>query len=316
MEARANAVNDRVDSRLRELGADWSNDRRDFDIRVRRLLELWSIAKKSISEEFAAALRSDLVAAAQWAYRLFDCDFEELALRIGNDDFEPELSLGAALTPVSEDARRIASNVLPHFVESFNVMCSRAALSVDDIAAFNKYLESHDLGSWHLEFGALIREMRDPTDTTFEKRFLHLRSLALLLEALLAPLVEERGTAEDVARLKHRNIKESMKVFLGGRNDWRAVLWQCVATNWELTRVREGNFAERLAALTSTDVNLCYDHPEQTAMARCILLQSASRNFGSHRFTNDRELLDRHFGDMLTSVVYCAIFYWKVSYAQ
>lgn len=312
-EERAEVVKQRVAGKLREHGAKWIEEEEDYLGRVRLLLELWAWAKKHVSEQFASVVRADLVAAVQWAYRLYDCDFRAFAERVGGNDFDPSLSLGAALTPVSDDARKTATNVLPQFVESFKQVCPRAALEASDAGAFVDYLEANELGSWLLEFGTLIAEMRKPTDSTLDKRFLHLRSLAILLEALLQPLVRTRGTPEDAARLAHWNVRESMKVFLGGRRDWRDVLWQCVSANWELTQVRNDEFANRLAALTDNNAVLCAAHPEHTTMARRILLQVALRNFGSHRFTNDRELLDQHFGDLFSSVVYCALFYWKVA---
>jgi hypothetical protein len=313
LEERVGVVNQRVDGRLRELGARWIADQDDYLGRVRLLLELWGLAKKHVSEDFADAVRADLVAAVHWAYRLYDCDFRTLAERVGNDAFDRSLSLGAAITPVSDDARTTANFVLPQFVESFNTICPMVALQPSEASAFVDYLEEHELGSWLLEFGILVSEMRKPTDSTLAKRFLHLRSLAILLESLLQALVQERGTAEDAARLAHWNIKQSMKVFLGGRGDWRAVVWECIHANWELTQVRNDEFANRLASLTDGNAALCANHPEHTSVVRCILLQVALRNFGSHRFTNDRDLLEQYFGDLFSSVVYCAFFYWKVA---
>jgi hypothetical protein len=313
LEERSRLVDERVNQRLRDLGARWIEDETDFLNRLKFLVKLWAWAEERVSDEMADTIRDDLVAAVQWAYRLYDYDFRALAERVGDDAFDRRANLSAALTPVSDDARRTSRSVLPQFAESFNTICPLAGLQQTETSAFIDYLEAHELGSWMIEFGTLITEMRKPTDSTLNKRFLHLRSLAILLEALLQPLVEANGNSDDAKRLAHWNIKESMKVFLGGRRDWRAVLWQCVSANWELTQVKNDEFANRLETLTDRDAVLCEGHPEHTAMARCILLQVALRNFGSHRFTNDRELLEQYFGDLFSSVVYCALFYWKVA---
>jgi hypothetical protein len=309
IDARAVAETARVRERCQTLGRTWLEDRAGFAARVRMLVELWTLASQASAAKFSATIEEDLWAAVRWAGFMNGDDLLTVDRTVGT--VPPwHTTVLQVLRPTWSAARTSVDRYLPALVESFNREMGVVRLDAGDRERFEEFLERTELQAWFLEFSGLMSELQSPTDASRDRRFLHLRSLANLVEPILVALADARGTDVDRAKMTKGEVKEPMKAFLSDRRtDWRARLWEIVNENWPLTRTtREHPLSGQLDAIAAAA-----SEPPLTQAARTILTLAGLRNFGSHRITSDPRLLGEYQGQLIRAVVWTPLLYWKVA---
>jgi hypothetical protein len=158
------------------------------------------------------------------------------------------------------------------------------------------------------------------TDANRDHRFLHLRSLSLLTEPIIAALAERYGTDDDRRKMTRGSVVEPLKAFLSDRRDWRGTLWHAIQTEYGLTNtsgdMMSGNgttsaaeqFIGRLKAIQNLRLRTDVD-----GAAKQILTLAAMRNFGAHRFSRDVALLHEYGGIMTGAALFTPMLYWKIA---
>jgi len=231
---------------------------------------------------------------------------EELDSRVGRK-FQNQPTFNHVLRPSWRNARDVAERWLPHFLASFNSTMKPINLVDHDVPAFLNFLDQQQLAVWHLEFAEVVG--RTPSDTALDHRFVHLRSLALLVQPVIAALADKFGTQDDESKVRGATTQGPMSAFLATRDDWRKRVWCRVQSRWRLTRTTGGTQLEdRLQTIASLHLAGDYDGTVKT-----LLTLAALRNFGGHRFSNDPSLLMGHWPQLLNAVVFTPLFYWKVA---
>lgn len=310
-EERAETETRRARERCSALAELWLERRDDFYGRIRNLLEFWHRARERAAVKLAEAVEEDLSAAVRWAAFAFGVSFEDLDVAVGTGDPARRITLSYVLEPTRHQARHQAERSLTEFVTAFNETIPTIQLNSDDPKRFLDFLAANELDSWMLDFSAWVGEFQDPSDTAFEKRSLHLRSLALLHEQVLVTLADLHGTSEDQRKMQARSLKEPLKAFFADRRgDWRALAWQRVSDNYHLTETTTAGSSlfTRLDEIAALRVE-----PRVGGTAQTILALAAIRNFGSHRFVRETEQMRAHRGQMMRAVVLTPLLYWKVA---
>jgi hypothetical protein len=294
-----------------------------FRNRVRAMLELWQRSAKAGHNAFAKAVSEDLAAASTWAIFAFETTFADTDEQVGILPFYGNASLGLALRPDRTRSRRTVESHAQYLLPSFNDVIREPRLSPGDFALFLDFLEQNELWAWTVELANLIDFREGASDTVRDRRFLHLRSLALLNEQISAVFADIHGTDADRDNIGHGTSEGTFKVFLAGRPDWRHDLWTAVSNNKDLTRTNdrssdrapwklEDELPERVAKCVRTIDALKLNDRFEGA-AKHILLLWTLRNFGAHRFSRDAELLEDLGPRFASAVIFCPIFYWKVA---
>lgn len=309
IEERAVHETNRSRERSQVVGAAWLTARPHFVERLRLLLELWFETSRHGAQNFSGAIKEDLFAGVRWANQLYGVDSEQLDAEIRVGWRNIKTGLLAVLRPSWWHARKVTQHQLARFLESANEHLTPLSFDKGDIELFQTFLESEQLWSWNMEFSQLIDELTLPSDLTIERRFLHLRSLALLNEPVLRVLANRFGTPEDQRKFSRGSVMEAMKVFLTERNDWRSGLWEHIRINWEAgTQTRSGTLQDRLNEIEA------FAFPTSIGkVTKTILTLGAVRNFGSHQMTQDAELWRTHRQAMIRGVVLTPLFYWKIA---
>jgi hypothetical protein len=308
-EERIDAEQVRLEERFRLLGATWQDESETFFAKMRSLLELWTLASEKAAIKFVDAIEEDVHTASQWGQLLYGLDFEELNAAVGRTGPRADLTLAHVLRPLRQRSRSIADDYLSDFIDSFNNTIKVVTLTEADIAAFLNFLDQQELWSWYLEFSQVMTELETPTDVSLDRRFLHLRSLSLLHEPILAALVDQYGTAGDKDRLqKQGRLKEILGVFLVNRGKWREKLWRQIQKHFELTQTTGHSLEDRLNEISKISC------PKQlTGVVQMILAFTAVRNFGSHQFSRDESLLLMYEEQLLHPAIFCPLFYWYIA---
>jgi hypothetical protein len=308
-EARATFETDRLRTRTRLSGGKWVNDRDAFWSQLGRVLELWSQARRLAAGTLAERVENDLWAAVRWAGFMYGDDLDAIDRAVRPAPLV-DATVKEILLPEWSRAAHKVERQLVYLLEHFGQDLLLVTLKDGDSSAFLAFLEENELTAWSLELSGLLRELESPTDVSSDRRFLHLKSLSTLVEPILVGLADDRGTAVDRGRMNRGSTKEPLKAFLADRTvDWRARLWQIVEEHWDLTRTGDGiSFEAQLDSIErgAWDLRL-------TPIAKMVLTLGALRNFGSHRFSRDRELLSKYQGQLLRAVTWTPIFYWKVA---
>ena len=308
IEDRAASETVRVRERCQLLGKRWLNDRGSFLSRLRLLVELSSHASEATAARFGSAIEQDLRAAVRWAGFMYGDDFTTLDRDLGPDQRDRR-TLGAVLRPTWTAARNVGGRHVPEFVEAFAREVKVLTMDPSESGQFLDFLNAQELSAWQLEFAGLVAELQSPSDTSWDRRFLHIRSMANLVEPVLVALADQYGTPADRLRMKRGDLKDPLKAFLADRTgDWRARLWQIVSENWELANTIDRTLPERL-----DEVSAASWEPELTVLARTILTFAVVRNFGSHRFTREAALLVKYQGQLFRAVVWTPLLYWKLA---
>jgi hypothetical protein len=291
--------------------------------RVRALLELWAKASEDGHAALAAALREDLEAASTWAIFAFDSTFVSNDAQVGELAYHHGVSLGAVLRPERTKSRRNIDQHATHFTSAFNQHIAEPQLADGDLSRFLDFLEQHEMWAWTMELSNFFDDREGSSDTARDRRFLHLRSLALFIEQVLAVLAETHGTKSDRDNIGQSGMKRPLKVFLADRHDWRKDLWALVATNEYLTKTNDASsnaapwvladsppvrLSKCIAAIVGLEATQTF-----AGAAKQLLILWALRNFGAHRFSRDAHLLDE-FGPHFTgAVLFCPLLYWKIA---
>lgn len=309
-EARWEAVRNKVQRALEPAARKWRPQFDEFARRTRQLLELWKRASDAHANALSQLLHDDLETVGSWADFLFGLDLDELDARVGRQ-CRNDLTLLHVLRPGWRRARDIVDRWLPQFVDPFNQTMSPASLATGDVTRFLEFLDQHQLGVWHMELAEIIRG--GPSDTRLDHRFVHLRSLLLLGQPIVAALAERYGNTGDRNSVLGPGTKDPMKAFIAGRSDWRQSLAQSIGARWtDLTQTRGGTRLEDRLAEIMADVNA----RKIGGAAGALLTFAAVRNFGGHRFSNDPALLVQWWGRMLSAAILTPLFYWKLATAN
>jgi hypothetical protein len=287
------------------------------------MLELWQRSAKAGHNAFATAVSEDLAAASTWAIFAFETTFADTDEQVGILPFYGNASLGLALRPDRTRSRRTVESHGQYLIPSFNDVIREPKLSPGDFALFLDFLEQNELWAWTMELANLIDFREGASDTARDRRFLHLRSLALLNEQISAVLADVHGVDADRDTIGRGTSEGTFKVFLAGRTDWRHDLWTAVSTNKDLTKTNDTSsdrapwkaddeLPERVAKCVRTIDALKLNDRFEGA-AKHILLLWTLRNFGAHRFSRDAELLEDLGLRFASAVIFCPLFYWKVA---
>lgn len=298
----------------------------EFRCRIRAMLELWRWATDRDHDKFAKALAGDLAAVSTWAIFAFKSTFVENDDQVGALEDRNKTSLGLVLRPTRTKAARTAATYLDYITNQYNTHVHAPQLATGDVAALLKFLEENELWAWTLELAGLLEVERSPGDTLRDRRFLHLRSLALLNEQVFVRLAELFGTPADRELAGRGTAEGPLKMFLDGRTDWRGNLWSAVEQHRHLTRTNDAALTRTHAppwVLTDTPeqrVSACMDAIQALTLpvqydgaAKQVLLLWTLRNFGAHRFSRDSLLLHKYGGPMAGAAIFSALFYWKVA---
>jgi hypothetical protein len=307
-ERRATIQTERVKESCRTIGGAWLDNQRGFVEKIRLLIELWGHAVEEGTNRLTQVIESDLRAATHWASYLYGFEFKALNETVGACGPWNKTTLEHVLRPEWRRARTAAERALPHFAEGFNQLIHMIHLESNDVEVFLAFLDKHELWSWYVELSQFLGELNEPSDLSWDRRFLHMRSLIILNEAILVALADEFGTEDDRKRFQTGKVQDSLKVFLSHREGWRTRVWQCVSGNWHLTRTHPRSLAQQLEAIGVLECG-----GSTTGIARTLLAFAAIRNFGSHRFSRDPELLSDYGQQMIRAAVYTPLLYWKVA---
>lgn len=298
--------------RAGDLGEPWVADQENFCERISLVLEMVGHAEDLHFPELVDLLHEDLWTAVAWSYRLYDKDFWDL-----NEIVEPagpylRKTLNSELRPSWYAARRSAERFLRQLVDNDDLH-PQLSLSEESLSAFLGFLSDQGLESWMLELSQVNEEFAHPTDASLDRRFLHLRSQAILTEAVITSLAEQLGTDADLQDVHDRRTKRTYRAFLIGRPGWRTSVWQCLSERWdEFTQAADAQeLTDNLDVLLDGDPPLCAAPPEHDPVCRAILTAVAFRHYGAHHFTRDRKLLVRNLGRLMGSVAQTAVFYWN-----
>ena len=294
-----------------------------FRNRVRAMLALWGRATENGHTAFAKAVRGDIAAASAWGIFAFETTFAEVDTQVGALSFYDNVTMALALRPTRTKSRRTVATHSEYLVRDFNNAIHEPRLNPADFGSFLDFLEQNELWAWILELANLINFREGASDTARDRRFLHLRSLALLSEHVAAVLADVYGTSTDRDNVGRGTSDGTFKAFLIGRTDWRRDLWTAVATNDYLTRTNDSasnrapwdpddDLPVRIAKCVRAIDSLKLDTRLEGA-AKHILLLWTLRNFGAHRFSRDAELLEDFGGRFSAAAIYCPLFYWKVA---
>lgn len=303
---------------------------RRFVRRVRRMLELWRWATEHDHAKLTELVKRDLYTASEWAVFALGMDFAAIDRGVGPLVDHRHTTLAQVMQPNRYRARREMALQLEHRIEQLNATTQHVRFEREDVARFLDYLDANELWAWPLELSRWMRSRQHASDTRRDEDFLHLRSAALLLEPILGALAAKFGTDDDRAKMGKGTTMEPLKVFLAGRRDWRALVWQLVNEHYELTTTRAAGTppagtgsATAIAAVSLDPSLLLIDRIDRIAAldlpaavggaARQILIVTAVRNFGAHRFTRDVDLTEGYGGRIAWATIFTAMFYWKVA---
>jgi hypothetical protein len=304
---RAKREDQRVIGRCRDLADRWSQQ--TFYESLHSLAELWFFATENFTAKLEETLRRDVDAAVEWAGFAHDRTREELASTVGRLGPAQRYTVLDAIYPAWSRDRRTAQMYLPDFVDAFNQTISVVRFDPEDVERFLTFLDDNRLWPWYVEFAAIAREHAQPTDIESVQRFLRLRSTAIMTEEILVTLAALHGSGEDRAQVKVRGAWDPMKVFLATRKDWRAVVWQAIASQKKLvSRVTHESLAGCLEQITALKPGTPDD-----GVVRLILAHVAIRNFGSHHIGRDNIHLDPLAAVKIRAVVLTPLFYWKIA---
>lgn len=311
-EDRKSVVNSELAQQAEDLGGPWVAEKQDFCNKVSLLLEMVGHAEDLHSPALVDVIHEDLRTAVAWSYHLYKTDFWDL-----NEIVEPAGSylrktLNSELRPSWHEARRSAERFLRPLANNDDLH-PQLSLSEESLAAFLDFLCDQGLESWMLELSQVNEEFARPTDASLDRRFLHLRSQAILTEAVVTSLAEQFGTDADRKNVHDRRTKWTYRAFLLSRPGWRTSVWQCLSERWdELTQAKDAQqLADNLDILLDGEPSLSDVAPEHDPVCRAILTSVAFRHYGAHHFTRDRTLLVRNLGRLMGSVAQTAIFYWN-----
>lgn len=311
-EDRKAIVDDELTRRAEDLADPWVKDQQDFCDRVSLTLDMVGYAEDLHSPALVDVFHEDLRTAVAWSYHLYETDFWDL-----NEIVEPagpyrRKTLNSELRPSWHEARSSAERFLRPLANNDDLH-PKLSLSEESLVAFLDFLSDQGLGSWMLELSQVNEEFARPTDASLDRRFLHLRSQAILTEAIVTRLAEQFGTDADRKNVHDRSTKWTYRAFLLGRPGWRTSVWQCLGERWdELTQAKDAQeLADNLDVLLDGEPPLCTVAPEHDPVCRAILTSVAFRHYGAHNFTRDRTLLVRNLGRLMGSVAQTAVFYWN-----
>ncbi len=315
--ARWEVVKDFVRHRLRTLPP-W----RDFTLTecyewLTALTELHSRAAESGGPSIQRMIRQYLLDGTRLTGMLHDAteaDICDEVDKLGNGLSRPAAEI---LRPELYAARMTSQLHLRYLATDLHAHCPELGLEAGSGKRFVSYLESVGLTSWLVEFAGIIETSNRPRDLSYSRRFLHLRSLALLLEPLIAQLAAERGNDGDKRNVRKDRLQDAYKPFLAGRRDWRARTWQLVATHWNATTNTENvSYGEAQRSLEEAKARFGGRHPSGEFAAGIVLHQALIRKFGAHRSEGEAEELLAEWGTSLRAVVYAALMYWAVAMAE
>ena len=304
---RARRETARARERARALGEPWLDAQDDFVGRIRHMVELWTLVPGPEAVKIRGVIEDDLRSAVRWAQDLYGCELEVLDRAVGGCGLMEDVTIMHVLRPDWRSARTVAERDLPPFVHAFNTTLTDIRLEAGDVQAFLDFLDARQLWAWYAEFAAVMEELDEPGDLTWDRRFLHLRSLVILHEPVLVALGDEHGTPDDRRHLASGNLKGPLRAFLQGRAGWRERVWQTVSNHWELTQTIQQPIATQLAAIEALPGG------PRMEIARTLLSFGAIRNFGSHRFSRDPEFWNDHQAQLLRAAVFTPLLYWKVA---
>jgi hypothetical protein len=262
--------------------------------------------------------------AVEWAMLSFDLEFPALDAIVGGLEDRDRTTLSLVLEPTRAPARRTIERRGAYVTAAYNGDIQEPSLDDADFVRFLDFLQSREFSAWFVEL-AQWWDSQDGgvPDLRADRRFLHVRSLALLNEHLFGLLAEEFGTDADRGRVEKGSTKDPLKVFLVGRQDWRAELWQYVAEHYALTdtSMRAAEVAAAWEALSPVQrlesrlgaIDGLSPPARFAGAARHVLRFAAFRNFGAHRFTREQQFLEDQSPRIVGSVLFTALFYWKVA---
>jgi hypothetical protein len=308
LETRAKIQTQQVLESCRELGSTWAEDQEGFVHRLRYFIELWDLATELKHKRLTQIAEADLHAAARWAYQLFEIPFASLDQCVGGCGGWGKTTLAHVLRPQWRHARTMAERHLPYLADSFNKVIAPVQLDRGDVADFLSFLDANELWSWYVELSHFIGEIDTPTDLGWDRRFLHLRSIIILHEAVLVALVDQFGTDEDHKRLQRGSVKYALQAFLSDRPGWRSRVWQSVVAHWDLTQTTDISIQNRMDEITHLN---CPNR--EAGIVQTLLTYAAIRNFGSHRFSRDPDLLSKYHSQLFGAAVFTPLLYWKVA---
>lgn len=328
----------RMAARCRKLAGPWRADSGDaidhhpglipepFCGKLRKMLELWFWAQARGATAFTEALFADIFVAVDWAMIGFETTFAAVDAAVGVVTHAGGASVSLVLQPTRARARARIDQHLGYLIEAYNKDVRYPPITLEEGTRFFDYLDSHELWIWACELADYLEADRIPGDVNRDRRFLHIRSLALLNEQLLVALVEERGSEGDKRKIGTGKVRDPLKSFLTERPGWRAAVWQRVQENYHLTATSSAativpadwasmtgaaRLRSRLDAIAAT-----VSPTKETGIATQIVLFATIRNFGAHRFSRDSDLIHSYGGIMIGAVLFSALFYWKIAHTD
>jgi hypothetical protein len=158
----------------------------------------------------------------------------------------------------------------------------------DDVLKFITFLDQSGLSAWFVELAELVEQTE--SDFAVERRFLQLRSLAILFQPIVTALAIAHGNASDQAKVQSHEVKTPLKAFFADRSDWRRHFWNQIANNWvNMQMLTAAALDARLAAIAAlADTNGI------GLAVKSVLWLVALRHFGAHRFPDDPGPIVRH----------------------
>lgn len=271
-----------------------------------RLIELWEHASNGHAVALADAVKQDLYAATHWAELQYNLQFDEFDAKVGRQ-FQRSPSLAHVLRPTWRHARDVAARYIESSVNRFNSALPVLNLLPDDVSKFITFLDHSGLSAWFVELAELVEQAE--SDFATQRRFLQLRSLAILFQPIVTALAIAHGNASDQTKVESHDVKTALKAFFADRSDWRRRCWNEIANNWgNVQTLTAAALDARLVAIAALP-----DRSDFGLAVKNVLRLVAFRHFGAHRFPDDPAPIVRQRAALLDAVVLCPLLYWKVA---
>lgn len=308
-EERVQADLPRFTASVRSLAGPWLSDRRPFTQRIGFLLQLHEELEELQVPKLLDLVDGWILMAVRWARQIYNVTSEQIDSEVGSIG-TGRLTINHVLRPSWKEAKTSAISGLRAHVDHFNSEIQVLRLTSQDPADFLAFLDRQGLWSWQMELASLLK-LRRNDDAVWDKQFLSLRSLATFLEPILSSLAERYGSDSDRRAVANAGVKESMGVFISGRDGWRESLRKALVAHYDRmtdTRGPQSTLESRLDSIASVTMDSVIG-----GAARLILARAAVRHFGSHRYFRDFRMLHQYGGTLFRAVVYTPLIYWKIA---